>query len=196
MSTTLRRTVAPTVWPVSLEEAMTQCRQTDYSDEVTREMSRLIAVATEYAESVCRQSLITQTREYTMSAWPDDSIIRLPRPPLQSVTSITYVDIAGTTQTWNSSNYRVITAGEIGKVVLAYSQVFPTIRSQEQSVTVTYVAGYGDAASDVPELLRQAILSLVVHWYDYRGEILAGISQSPMPLAAKTILLQERCNSE
>lgn len=196
MTTTLRRTVAATSYPVTLQEAMTQVRQSDYSDAVTDEMARLIAVATEHAETVSRRAFLTQTWELTLSGWPSDGVIRLPRPPLQSVTSIQYVDLNGTTQTWTSSEYRVITAGECGQIVLAYNKLFPSVRTQVSAITITYVAGYGDDIADVPELLRQAVLSLVTHWYDYRGEILTGTIQSQLPLAAHTILMQERCNCE
>lgn len=35
----------------------------------------------------------------------------------------------------------------------------------------TYVAGYGDAAEDVPELIRTAVLNVVSGLYDQRGTL-------------------------
>ena len=40
----------------------------------------------------------------------------------------------------------------------------------ELDVTV----GYGDAAVDVPQALRQAIRLLVAHWYENRGLVTVG----------------------
>jgi len=171
---------------------MVHCRQADYSDAVTEEMARLIAAATTQAEEMSQRALITQSWELTLARWPADSVIRLPRPPLASVTSIQYVDLGGTTQTWDSTNYQVNTSAEPGRVTLAYSKTFPSIRNQDEAVTIAYTAGYGAAHTDVPALIRQAILSMVVHWYDYRGEILAGTIQSKLPMGAETILMQQR----
>jgi uncharacterized phiE125 gp8 family phage protein len=47
-------------------------------------------------------------------------------------------------------------------------------------------AGYGDAATDVPEPLRQAIRVLVSHWYENRGVVAApgGGAGLPQSVAA------------
>jgi uncharacterized phiE125 gp8 family phage protein len=37
--------------------------------------------------------------------------------------------------------------------------------------------GYGDAATDVPEALRQAIRLLAAHWYENRGLVITGVAQ-------------------
>ena len=36
-------------------------------------------------------------------------------------------------------------------------------------IEVDVVVGYGDAAVDVPEPLRQAVRLLIAHWYENRG---------------------------
>lgn len=58
----------------------------------------------------------------------------------------------------------------------------------ELDVTV----GYGDAAIDVPEALRQAIRLLVAHWYDNRGVVTTGPNYSPLPLSVAALLAPYR----
>lgn len=87
------------------------------------------------------------------------SYIYLPRVPLISVTSITYVDTAGTTQTMSSSLYVVDYAK--GIINLAYNESWPSTRSQPNAVTVRFVAGMAAsftavAATDVLTILGRS----------------------------------------
>lgn len=77
--------------------------------------------------------------------------------PVQSITSITYVDSTSTTQTLSTSVYELGHIDGIGVVREKYDQDFPTVRGQEDDVTVTYVAGYGTSASSVPMRIRHAV---------------------------------------
>ncbi len=67
------------------------------------------------------------------------SAIRLPRVPLVSVTSITYVDNNGDAQTLSPSVYVADIAR--GRISLAYNQYWPTTRLQPNAITVRFVAG-------------------------------------------------------
>lgn len=52
-------------------------------------------------------------------------------------------------------------------------------------IEIDITAGYGDAASDVPEALRQAVRLLVAHWYENRGLATTGaITVLPATVAA------------
>jgi uncharacterized phiE125 gp8 family phage protein len=79
--------------------------------------------------------------------------IVLSRVPLISVTSITYVDTDGVTQTLSTSYYTPDTVK--GKIDLAYGQTWPSTRCQPNAVTVRFVAGMvatftADATTDTP----------------------------------------------
>lgn len=96
-------------------------------------------------------------------------ILELPRYPLQSITSITYLDTDGSSKTLDPSVY-VVTTGSPGRVAPAYGHIWPVTLPQIGAVTVRLVAGYGDTADKVPLNVRQAILLLVSHLYLNRGE--------------------------
>ena len=82
--------------------------------------------------------MLATTFDLKLNAFPAYSIY-LSRVPLISVTSITYVDANGTTQTMSSSDYVVDTLN--GKIDLAYSEVWPTTRPDYNAVTVRFIAG-------------------------------------------------------
>ena len=159
MATTL--ITAPTSYPVTLEEVKTQLRVETNDDD--GEIQSLIAQATSYVEKMTGRALITQTWNLVIDNF--DTKIELPYPPLQSVSSITYQDLDNTTQTLSATNYTVDTDSEPGRVYQSYGGSYPAVYPDLNSVTVTFVCGYGTANS-VPEVFKQAI-KLHVQWiYD------------------------------
>lgn len=130
----------------------------------------LIEAATVYCQKATHLKFLTATCIDYLDSFPN--VIRPRWSPLSSVTSITYVDTAGTTQTWSDTEYDVDTDPTPGRIVPAYGEDYPTIRSDPMlAVTVTYVAGYGTAASDIPETLTHAVKMLVTEWFYRRGEV-------------------------
>ena len=119
-----------------------------------------VAGAREYAETFTHRGFITQTWDLKLGGFPCDDVIWLPKAPLVSVTSVTYVDPAGATQTWSSALYTVdAPAGpkaRAGCLVPNYGQAFPSTRDVVNAVTVRFVAGYGAAAA-VPVLIKACL---------------------------------------
>lgn len=107
--------------------------------------------------------------------WESDAFgsIILPRPPLISVTSVTYVDGSGATQTLATNQYQVDTRSYPGRIAPAYGVSWPDTRWQPNAVVVRYVAGYTDAAS-VPEDLKQVVLLACGMLYENREELIDG----------------------
>lgn len=116
---------------------------------------------------------------------PDPHTIRIPKCPLQSVSSVQYYDLGDTLQTLASTVYDVDARTDPGRIVLAMNQVWPVTRLKPGAVRVTFVAGYG-AASSVPETLKTAIKLTVASWFENRGE--AGHS---LPEGVRTLLACE-----
>ncbi len=53
---------------------------------------------------------------------------------------------------------------------------------------MTFIAGYGDAAEDVPTPLRHAMQLLVRHWFDQRTPVIVGTSAMDVPLAYHALI--------
>lgn len=177
----------PTLEPVSKVEAKLHLR-VDVSDDDAL-IEALIKAARELIEQRTRRALITQTWDLWLDKWPDDGIIKLPLPTLQSVTGVYYVSDTGGTATYGTANYLVDTKSEPGRVVLKGTASWPSTTLQEvNGVNVRYVAGYGNAGTAVPQPLRQALLMAVGHWYENREAIvISGAVPKEMPFAVEAL---------
>lgn len=155
----------PASEPVTTSEAKTNSVVTATGDDAF--IATKITQAREYLEQITGRALITQTYEFYLDKFP--RYITLPKPPLQSVTSVTYIDVDGVEQTLATSVYTVDTDNTEGLIYEAYNQDWPSIRYVDKAVKVTFVAGYGNTATSVPSPLKEAILLHVDHLYENRG---------------------------
>ena len=159
----LKRTSDPAVEPVTVAEAKKHLRLTlDDDDSV---VASAITTARETVEQDTGRSLITQTWQLKLDGWPKEGIA-LYHSPVQSVSSITYVNDAGSLTTWTTSEYDVLSDGDPAFVQPSWNYDWPEVRGDYRGITVTYVAGYGDTASSIPQTLRQVILLKVEMLYD------------------------------
>jgi len=148
-----------------------------------------IIAARRRVEHLTHRAFITQTATLKLSNFPliDDSLIELIGGVVQSVTSIQYVDSAGSTQTWASSEYVVDSDWEPGRISPAFDKVWPTVREWGLPVTITYVVGYGDDPGDVPEEIRTAIKILAAEIHENREETVIGSQISAVPWGVKSL---------
>jgi len=113
------------------------------------------------------RAFISQTWDWTLDAFPCGALA-VPLPPLRSVTSIEYIDTNGLGQTLSPTAYSVDTKSEPGWITPAYGTTFPSALPVYNSVTVRFVAGYGDGPSSVPAPIRLALLGMVGDTYEHR----------------------------
>lgn len=157
----------PTAEPVTLAEAKLFLRVDVTDDDAL--ITELIAAARKRNEEKQGRAYVTQTWDLFLDEWPEkDGPIEVPRPPLQSVTSVKYTKSGGSVVTLAATEYYVDTASEPGRVVLNVDKSWPSdeLRSAN-GIEVRFVAGYG-AASTVPEQIKDAVKELVAHWYEHR----------------------------
>ena len=187
MTWALTLQTAPSEEPLTTAEAKSHLR-VDFTDDDTL-IDALVVAAREYGEGFTGRAFVTQTWDYFADRFPaDNGAIYLPRPTLQSVTTLKYVDTDGTQQTLASSKYRVDINSEPGRVTPAYGEEWPSIRPVTNAVEVRFKAGYGDAGTDVPDQIKQAILFLVGHMYEHREAVITGTIVSKVPMATEYML--------
>jgi uncharacterized phiE125 gp8 family phage protein len=182
----LKLVTPPEVEPVTLEEAKAHLRLDSDADDAY--VSALITAARERVELFLRRALITQTFECTLDGFPASPVIDLPRPPLQSVESIKYIDTAGKVQTLAPGDYVAdASSNEIGRVALAWNRFWPVTRCSINSVVIQFTAGYGDASEDVPQAIRQGILIEVSNLYENREDVVVGQNISMLSLSERLL---------
>lgn len=188
MSLALKRTVAPAETPVSVAEAKTHLRVSHTADDTY--LAGLIRAATASCETYQGRAYVSQTWVRTLDCFPPGPIV-LPRAPLSSVVSVTYVDADGQSHTLPSTEYCVDLASEPGRILPTVNGYWPSdARGYSNDVAVTYVAGYGNAAS-VPDEYKHAVQFLVALWYRQREPVAAsGVAE--VPFTARYLLDPDR----
>lgn len=179
---------APAGEPLAVEDARVHTR-VDGSDEDILIASHIQA-ATAWAENYTRRALITQTWELWLDAFPAESILELPLPPLRAVGSVKFYDTAGVLQTFSSGSY-IVTApagpqAERGSIRLAPSASWPATQERPNAVVVRFDAGYG-GAEDVPAAVKAGMLLVVGELYKNREQSVTG-NISKVTLAAEHLL--------
>lgn len=165
--TALVEFTAPATEPLTISEVMNYCH-VDQTDDLLFEM--FIKSARVAAEGRTRRALITQTLDLYLDEFPLWDMT-IPKPKLQSVTSVTYTDTDGVEQTLSASNYQVDTASAPARIAPSYGNVWPTARFQMNAVKIRYIAGYG-AAADVPSGIKNWMLLRIGTLWENRASLL------------------------
>jgi uncharacterized phiE125 gp8 family phage protein len=154
-------------------------------------IATLILSATQVIEAETRRALINRSFAYQLEGFPADGEIILPRSPLSSVTSVTYTDTAGATQTLSASLYHVYSVNGVGRVVLKSTESWPaTVGTGALDVTVNFVAGYGATAASVPVALDHAVLLQATHMYENRTSVNIGNIVNEIPMTVQRLIVQ------
>lgn len=130
----------------------------------------LLVMARELVEADTWRSLVPITgRTITRRGFPPgDEALYLPKPPLRGVTSVSYIDSNGNTQT--VASYRLDLVHEPGSIEPIYPLPWPIVQDGPSAVTVVYDCGYANPAA-VPKSLCQAILLIAAQMYEHSEPI-------------------------
>lgn len=179
------RTVAPAEGLLTLDDVKAQCR-IDSSDEDALVQGLIDAVTARLDgySGILGRALIEQTWRQDFDGF--DDALRLPLGDLMAVSSVTYYDGSNVSQTLATTIYTAF-SDEIGPyVALKPDQSWPVTYSRADAVRVTWTAGFGAAATDVPQAIRHAALLMISQWYDNRS------ADHAMPVAADALLAPYR----
>ena len=177
---------APTAEPLQVSEVRRHLALDDsYYDDY---LSSLVQVTRAQVQAHTHRQLVTATYDLKLDALPaGQQTLAIPYGQLQSITSISYTDTAGASQTWSSSNYDVSTAREPGTIRPGHGEVWPVARLEQEAATVRFVSGYG-AAGAVPQAIKQAMLLLIGHYFNNREQSIVGVTASEIPQGAAALL--------
>lgn len=148
-------------------------------------IQNLIIEATEAAEEETQRALMPQTWQMILSGFPSGDIV-LERPPLIEVTSFSYLDTNGDSQTLAVSPlaFQVVPSGKYRKARLRplSNESWPSTISTEDAVTITYRAGYDDERDPQLLLIARGVALMVAELYKTRTLSVVGTSVSQATL--------------
>jgi len=167
----LQLVTPPTGRVLDVPEAKLHLRIPGDQDDEDEYLDGLIEAATLAVEESIpgHRQLLTAAWDVPVRCWWQGGL-KLPRPPLQSVT-VSYYDQAGVLQTLDPSLY-VVRAPTRGPGVLrrAPNQSWPALQvDRDYPVLVHMTSGYG-TGNNVPATLRQAVRLWVADAFENRGD--------------------------
>lgn len=176
--------------PLALADVKTflKVEATDTTDDTL--ITGLITAARERAETITGRSLITSNWTYWLDCfpygwqentgparntinrfqnwWAENQVLRIPKAPLQSITSVQFMPSYGSSYlTLDPSLYTVDTASNPGCISPVSNYYWPFSWTIRNAVQIQFVAGYG---TFVPEAILVAIRLLICDWYENRGD--------------------------
>jgi uncharacterized phiE125 gp8 family phage protein len=175
----------PAVEPVTLDEAKAHLKVDTTDDDAL--IASLITAARARAEWHTGRAFITQSWTLSLDAWPCAGAVEIPLPPLQAVTTITTYASNDAATVLDPSLYQVDAASSPARIALKQGVTLPVGLRALNAVQIAFSAGYGDAESNVPAPLREAILDLIANAYANRGD-----TSGELPLDALALLAPYR----
>ena len=155
---TFTTTGEPAIEPISLEQLKDRIRIGSTCD-FDAELSAVLTTARKQVEADTYRRLINQTVAGYLDGFLNVREIELRLAPVQSITSITYIDQDSASQTLATTVYGTDLTSTPARIILKTSQNWlDTEPNTPNAVTVTFVAGYGTTAASVPAQAKLAIV--------------------------------------
>ena len=189
---TLHLKTPPTVFPYTLAEAKLHLK-VDVTDDDALIQGYIDAAVSliDGTKGLLGRALLSQVWELYLDAFPSSGFIKIPFGQILSIDSVDYLSpLNGIYINFVNSNYRTDIYSEFGWVALATSASWPVPMVTMNAVRVTFTAGYGSLASDVPPAIKQAIRMTVAHWYELRGIVITDKKMEEIPFGPRAMLEQ------
>ncbi len=151
---------------LTLEQLRRHCKidPPDVANDADTDLAVALTAAHEFAQHYTGISIGSQTIELALDEFPAGGIV-LPQGPVTSISSLTYVDTNGATQTLSGSAYSLDDYSTPQWLLPAAGTAWPATYAAANAVKVRYVAG----AATLPGGVAQAMRLLVGLYYDNRN---------------------------
>jgi uncharacterized phiE125 gp8 family phage protein len=160
----LLRTGAPMAEPVTASEAKGFLRLAGSTEDDLIE--GLIRAARKDVERATGLALIDQTWRLAIDRIPASDIVLLMRHPVREIIAVTTYGTEGEASLVDAGDYQADLVSRPARLLFLSR---PEPMRAMNGIEIDFRAGFGEAGTDVPDLLRRAILVLVAHWYEFRA---------------------------
>ncbi len=159
---------------------------TGFADDTLQDsvLNAFLRAAISAIEGRLSKALLTRRFVLTLNAWRDDEGQPFPIAPVVAVDSVTLIDGDGASTAVANDRWR-----------LEQSSIAPTLRPtgatlftipRHAHVEIRFDAGFGADFTAVPADLRQAVMLLAAHYYEYRDDTALG--QGCMPFGVTSLI--------
>jgi len=178
---------APDTEPITLAELKAHIDYT--ASDRDDYLNALIAVSRRYVERRTERSLYTQTWQLALDSFPGNlGTIVLPRGPVQSITTVAYVDSNGDDQTVSADDYQLDNNREPARLAPARTSTWPSSDPDTlAAVKITYVTGWDDEAN-IPDDFKHAIKLLASHFFENPSAVTVEGTPKYVPMTVRMLL--------
>ena len=190
-----------TGYPVELEDIKTHLRlDLGYTIEDDY-LITLRSAAISKVESMTNRKMMKQTHKAYYNDWAESDYMELPYSPLISIPSsgVVYKNSTGNSTTFASTEWSADIRSTPGRLSLDSTggMDWPTATLHDVNpISIEFTCGYSTVASGVPARLKQAVLMLISHWYEFREPYIVGgqfnLSVARVPDAVNSLISDYR----
>jgi len=162
---------------------MKEFLRVDHSDEDTTITALLDAAVSHVSDYTNRHIGTAASAVFHLERWRPAA---LAYGPVQSITSVTYVDTAGDTQTLSTDKYYI--QQHTDDTCLIFFHDVPDLEDYNaQPIRITATVGKTPSNS-----IKHAVRMLVAHWYENRRGVVTGTISTTIPMGVHSLLNPER----
>jgi uncharacterized phiE125 gp8 family phage protein len=179
----------PAAEPITLTQAK-QFLRVEHDDDDDM-ITALIAGSRIHVETQTRRALITQSWRLTRDVWPASGCLALLPVPVKTLDAVRVYKSDGTALALDATGFTLDASDAPARLAFVHGAPVAPERPAA-GIEIDITCGYGDAGTNVPEPLRQAIRLLVAHWYENRGLIAVGSEVAVLPQSAAALIAPYR----
>lgn len=132
--------------------------------------------------------LLKRDFRLTLASWRDATGQAMPVAPVDAVTGVAVLDRDGVERVVDPALYRLERDSQRPRLV-PVAALLPVV-PQGGSVVIAFQAGMGADFDALPADMRQAVMLLAAHYYEYRDE--TGLSAGCMPFGVTSLIERYR----
>jgi uncharacterized phiE125 gp8 family phage protein len=170
----------PSVEPITTTEAKTHLNVSGTSKDTY--IDTLIVTARRQIERYLNRALINQSWKVYYDCWKHEMKIPFGRLQIAGASPgpaspvVKYYNTSGTLTTLTESDYYwVVTTTDPGRIVRKYDVTYPELQDgRPDAIEIAFTAGFGAAATAIPDEIKHAMKLLITNYFEHRGDIVIG----------------------
>lgn len=173
----------PKAEPLTLADIKAQLK-IDANDEDDL-LTSLITTARLHLEAETGLCLMTQKLRLYLDDWPNSEVIQIARGPVQTIDAVTVYDENGAPVQASLQDHLLDGQARPARLWLRNP---PLPGRPINGIEIDFTAGFGDAATNVPDTLRRALSLHVAAMYAYRGVVAPADQPAALPLGYERLI--------
>lgn len=138
--------------------------ESDHEDDL---LQIILDAAVEDVENYLETPVVARPASFSIAQWP--TVLELPIAKVQSIASVTYLDVDGVVQTVIPTDYVLLPNSTGAKLEFVWQEAPELTTNIATPITINMVAGYADG--EVSPTIKSAVLMRFSHKERFREDV-------------------------